>query len=1073
MGTLWTLLCIAAAAWLAWQESGTTHEIAAALQHVGVLATVWGLGLGGIAWAARLLAGRQRQIAKAEKLLQMQCDLAIDLGSISDVRDALTCCLNVALEVAQADCGGIYLVAPDGGLELVVHRGLAAPFVAAVGRHGPDAPQTQLVQNGQPLYRRYEELPYPAEGAPYNESLRAIAILPISHNARVIACMSVASHTLDAIPPDVRASLETIAVKIGAAIARIQAEEAARQRQELLTVERDLALALSTVESVAEAVDLCIDAALCAAHRTTGGIWLIDAHGNADLACVRGAPEELANGLAHFDAASPMQHLFRAGSPKCCPGSELPEPAASACQAAGLRSVAILPVFQGDVWIATLAIGSRSLEVMPAWVLKALEAITVHLRAAVVCLRDQQRLRKLDRAVEQCSSTIVITDDQDRIEYVNPRFFATTGYTPAEVVGLRANILGSGSQSRDFYAELWQTISSGNDWRGEFHNRRKDGTLYWEAATISPITDGQGRISHYVAVKDDITARKQMEDSLRASEARLRAITDSARDAILMLDPEGKITYWNPAAEAILGYCGDEALGQDLHSLLAPERYRPAAERAIPAFIRTGRGPVVGKTGELMARHKDGQEIAVALSLSAVALNERWHAVGILRDITEQKLAEAQRAQHVAALETANRTLEELKEIAEAATRAKSAFLANMSHEIRTPMTAILGFADILLAEAGLDRAPPQRVEAIHTIQRNGRHLLDLINDILDLSKIEAGKFDVERVACHPLQIAQEVLALMQVRADAKGLALSVEYAGSLPETVHTDPLRVRQILINLLGNAIKFTEVGGVRLRMGAVCSRGMPSSLRFDVVDTGIGIAPAQQSELFQPFSQGESSTSRKYGGTGLGLAISKRLAEMLGGDIAVSSLPGQGSTFTLSIDTGPLEGVRMLDAAQIRRLSPVAVSASPAVAEAILNCPVLLAEDGPDNQRLIAFLLKKAGAQVTLADNGQEAHDQALAAAVAGKPFAVILMDMQMPVLDGYEATRRLRAAGYAGTIIALTANAMAGDEEECRRAGCDDYLAKPIDGKRLCATIARHVSRQAADYQHVFPAAVVLR
>jgi len=373
-----------------------------------------------------------------------------------------------------------------------------------------------------------------------------------------------------------------------------------------------------------------------------------------------------------------------------------------------------------------------------------------------------------------------------------------------------------------------------------------------------------------------------------------------------------------------------------------------------------------------------------------------------------------------------------------------------MSHEIRTPMTAILGFTENLL---DAELAESDRRQAIHTIHRNGTHLLELINDILDLSKIEAGKMDVERLRCAPCGLVAEVGSLVRVRVEAKKLAFDVEYVGAIPETIRTDPTRLRQILINLIGNAVKFTETGRVRLVVRFL--EADPAMLQFDVVDTGIGMDRQHAAELFKPFTQADSSTTRKFGGTGLGLAISRRLAQMLGGDVSlVDTQLGVGTRFRATVATGSLDGVTMLtDPATAtaigQRHAPARRDGGDGVH--LRGCRILLAEDGPDNQRLISHVLRKAGAEVMVVENGQLAVDVALAVHEVGEPFDVILMDMQMPVLDGYQATAALRNKDYIGPIIALTAHAMAGDRDKCLQAGCDDYATKPIQRKKLIATI----------------------
>ena len=504
---------------------------------------------------------------------------------------------------------------------------------------------------------------------------------------------------------------------------------------------------------------------------------------------------------------------------------------------------------------------------------------------------------------------------------------------------------------------------------------------------------------------------------------------------------------------------------------------------------------VAAHTAELEQRTielEKSRRVAMGMMEDAEAARKVAEAAGKeLRESNAMMVDALEREKRIAMeLESAMEQLEAAKQDAEAANQSKSEFLANMSHEIRTPMTAILGFADVLLEQDNIKDAPPERIEATQTIKKNGEYLIGIINDILDLSKVEAGKMGVEQIACHPCQLIAEVASLVKVKADGQGISFNVEYIGVVPETIQTDPTRLRQILFNLIGNAIKFTEIGGVRLVTRFVESSGVreqgsgfrvqssdlpvkspnpqspivnrqSSMLQFDVVDTGIGMTAEQVASLFQPFTQADSSTTRKFGGTGLGLTISKRFAEMLGGDIAVVETgPGTGTRMRITVATGPLEGVKMLaDPLTATVLAAETTAASNADQSALSGCRILLAEDGPDNQRLIAHVLKQAGAEVTIVENGKLAVDATLAACDEGAPFDVILMDMQMPVMDGYEAAGLLRQKGYTGPIIALTAHAMASDRQKCLDAGCDDYASKPIERQKLIETIQRYTASQS--------------
>lgn len=576
----------------------------------------------------------------------------------------------------------------------------------------------------------------------------------------------------------------------------------------------------------------------------------------------------------------------------------------------------------------------------------------------------------------------------------------------------------------------------------------------------------------------DVQSRKRVTEALLEQKERLsqeqtnlQTIFDSAPVGMVLLDERTQVVRANEAFARFVGRSVSALLGHQpgetlccIHATetLAGCGHAPAcADCPLRNAVRRvfTEGQPLWNAEVNVQRVVEGKPKNTYFAVDATPLELDAHRCALLSlvDITRHKQAEEELKYTVAALESANKTLEEFTRLAESATQAKSEFLANVSHEIRTPMTAILGFAEMLLGEPCVDQAPAECVEALRAIQRNGEYLLCLINDILDLSKIEAGKLNVERVACSPARVLADVVSSMRVRAEAKHLALTLECAGPIPETIQTDPLRLRQILINLVGNAIKFTETGGVHVRAGLVETPGEPQRLQIDVSDSGIGLTDEQIARLFQPFTQADSSTTRRFGGTGLGLTISKRLAQMLGGDIAVASVPGKGSTFSVTLETGSLEGVPLRESmAEAAATEPRPASESPAPAIRLDRCRVLLAEDGPDNQRLIALVLKKAGAEVTVADNGLDACGAALAACARGEPFDVILMDIQMPAMDGYEATRRLRAEGYAGPVIALTANAMEGDDAKCYEAGCDGYLTKPIESSKFLQTIASVVN-----------------
>jgi len=502
--------------------------------------------------------------------------------------------------------------------------------------------------------------------------------------------------------------------------------------------------------------------------------------------------------------------------------------------------------------------------------------------------RSEEELQNLRTAVDQSANTIVITDASGCIEYVNPAFVKSTGYTAAEAIGQNPRVLKSGAQDAAFYQELWATISSGEIWRGQFQNRRKDGSLYWESATISPVLNARGDIIHHIAIKEDITGRKSLEANLI------------------------------------------EALGR-----------------------------------------------------------------------------------------------------AESASRAKSDFLAVMSHELRTPLNGVLGFAE-LLAETPLSE---EQIDYARTITSSGNHLLDVVNDILDFSSIEKGRLILETAPLSIKKLAETASSTALKAALDKGLDFQWDMATDIPDHVGGDERRIRQILINLLGNAVKFTMRGSVHLHIGVSSALGQPT-LDFSVKDTGAGLSSGMIDLLFKPFTQADTTLHRQFEGTGLGLAISQRLAKAMGGLITVVSTPGKGSTFTFHF---PIEASSPP--------CPTGTGSPPVSAHAggkpipCENGRVLVVEDDPPNSELAGKMLASLGYQAEFAFNGVEA----VAAFAPGK-FSAILMDMQMPVMDGLEATAKIRAieasAGGHVPIIALTANVMPGDSGRCLAAGMDDFLSKPF-------------------------------
>ncbi|MCA9738684.1 MAG: response regulator [Gemmatimonadetes bacterium] len=555
-----------------------------------------------------------------------------------------------------------------------------------------------------------------------------------------------------------------------------------------------------------------------------------------------------------------------------------------------------------------------------------------------------------------------------------------------------------------------------------------DGT--WRTLLVRSVVfarDEDGGVRQLLGVAHDDTDRHRAEHAVLESEARLRAILNSVPDGILTLDGAGRVLRANPAAETMFGRSMAELIGMAIETLI------PAAA----AGEGKGDGALdrlraVGRSADVV--RPDGSRTPVEVALSRIDSDDGPLFTALLRDVSERR-----RTEHA---------IEEARQAEAAANRAKTEFLANTSHEIRTPMTAILGNVDLLAGRL----TDPGHLRSLEAIRRNGQHLLDIINDILHLSKMDAPDF---RLRLEPVSLGSflsELHSLVEERAQAKGLSFRIERETLLPGRVHTDPRALRQILLNLVSNAVKFTDQGEVAV---GVCVESDPLRLVFAVRDTGMGIPSHEIGALFDAFTQGTSAPRR--GGTGLGLAISRRLAERLDGAIDVESTPGRGSLFRLRLPLTRAEMGVLLDPGEV-------------VAEAIadrtrvrdLHGTILIAEDNPEIRDLAVRFIEEAGGRTVAAEHGLQAVDAVESARRSGAPIDLVLLDLYMPVMDGYETARVLRREGYDGPIVALSAHAMPEDRERCLRAGCDDFLAKPLTPAALVERLGQHLeARKGTD------------
>jgi PAS domain S-box-containing protein len=636
-------------------------------------------------------------------------------------------------------------------------------------------------------------------------------------------------------------------------------------------------------------------------------------------------------------------------------------------------------------------------------------------------VRTEERMRTLMQMVEQSPACIVMTDPQGNIEYVNPKFTDLSGYTLDEVRGQNPRILGSGYKSPEEYAELWRTIESGRQWRGEFRNRHKDGSLYWEAALISPIMDPSGRITHYVAIKEDITQHRRTQEELRKSEINFKKIVDILPQLVSYIDRDLRYRFVNAAYSSF--FSARDLVGLTVPEVIGAEAFEITREHVQQVFE--------GKTvhyGALLPYPVMGERFVDAYLIpdySGSGEVEGYYA--ILNDLTHLKKIED--------------SLRRAKDEAEAATKLKSEFLANMSHEIRTPLNGILGMLQ-LMQTTHLDA---EQHECLHTAIKSSERLTRLLSDILDISKIEADKLIFREYLFDIRDVEKALGELFGQAVKEKGIEYAFRVDPRLPEKVMGDEARLVQVLFNLVGNSLKFTEAGSVRVEMSMLpFTAGAPLRVLFSVVDTGPGISDQTQRDIFEPFIQSDGSYTRRHQGVGLGLTIVRKLVQRMGGSLCLVSDLGQGTAIHVSLPFGAPPECAGQDAD---------VGGD---SKTIPGLRVLMVEDDAVNLLCGQRLLEKAGYFVSTACDGQQALEKLMV-----ENFDLVLMDIQMPVLDGVQTTKAIRHAAPLAhvsdiPIIALTAHAMAGDQEKFLAAEMDGYLSKPFDLGRINQEISRVVS-----------------
>lgn len=664
-------------------------------------------------------------------------------------------------------------------------------------------------------------------------------------------------------------------------------------------------------------------------------------------------------------------------------------------------------------------------------------------------LKQSERERLLlEKAVASVDSGILICDAERAdipITFVNNGFVKMTGYSAEEALGRNCRFLQGRNTDPAAIEKMRQAIAQQVHCRVLVENYRKDGTPFWNDIYITPVRGPHNNVTHFVGIQNDVTERIRIGESVRQNERTTRLLLDSTAEGIFGMDSDGFCTFCNSAAAKMLHFDQTtELVGKRIYDVIQPSdedgTTLPYDESLITSSIRKKQNI---HCREQRFHRRDGQAFPVEFWSHPICMEDRCiGAVVTFVDDTERRVREQE--------------LRDMRDAAYEANAAKSRFLANMSHELRTPLAAMLGFTKIIQTEYD----DSDLAEKLAAISRNGDYLLRLVGDVLDLSRIESGKFETSLVSVSTAELLCDIRDTMRMRTEEYGTVLKFSVRGDLPETITTDTARFRQILINLIANAIKFTPQGVVEVNAWhLVPADDSGDRLEIEIKDNGIGISQDQLDRLFEPFTQADRTINERFGGSGLGLSITKRLLDALGGTIGVQSQQGEGSCFTVSIPVAPCGQTIAIDLDGLAgaQVEPSPDTSAEKVETLSLSARVLIADDMRDVRFIAQHFLKKAGCDVEVVENGQLAVHAVEQAAQEGRPFDLVLMDVQMPVLSGVQAVRLLRQKKIDIPVIALTADAMKGTRRRLLEEGFDEYLSKPLSVERLQRVASRLLDR----------------